>query len=84
MPADFQALQGAFDTSRTGDIVYYLFDLPYCAGYDLREVPLVERRSVLQRIVERKPHDKVRFSAVFDAQAAKTSSPRPAGWGWRA
>jgi bifunctional non-homologous end joining protein LigD len=67
LPADFQALQGAFDTARTGDIVYYLFDLPYCAGYDLRDVPLVERRAVLQRIVERKPHEKVRFSAVFDA-----------------
>jgi bifunctional non-homologous end joining protein LigD len=67
VPADFQALQGAFDSHRTADIVYYLFDLPYCAGHDLREVPLVERRAVLQRIVERKPHPNVRFSAVFDA-----------------
>jgi len=67
-PADFQALQGAFDSARTGDIVYYLFDLPYCAGYDLREVPLLERRAVLERIVARKPHDKVIFSAVFDAR----------------
>jgi bifunctional non-homologous end joining protein LigD len=65
--ADFQALQGAFDSARTADIVYYLFDLPYCAGYDLREVPLEERRDVLRRIVERKPHEKVRFSEVFDA-----------------
>ncbi len=64
--ADFQALQSAFDSSRTGSIVYYLFDLPFCAGYDLRDVPLVERRAVLQRVVERKPQDKVRFSAVFD------------------
>jgi bifunctional non-homologous end joining protein LigD len=68
VPADFQALQGAFDSARTGDIVYYLFDLPYCAGYDLREVPLEERRAVLKRIVERKPHEKVRFSAVFEAR----------------
>jgi bifunctional non-homologous end joining protein LigD len=67
VPADFQALQGAFDTDRTEQIVYYLFDLPYCAGYDLRDVPLVERRAVLQRIVERKPHPNVRFSAVFEA-----------------
>jgi bifunctional non-homologous end joining protein LigD len=67
VPADFQALQRAFDSQRTGQIVYYLFDLPYCAGHDLREVPLVERRAVLQRIVERKPHANVRFSAVFDA-----------------
>jgi bifunctional non-homologous end joining protein LigD len=67
VPADFQALQGAFDSRRTEQIVYYLFDLPYCAGQDLREVPLVERRAVLQRIVERQPHANVRFSAVFDA-----------------
>jgi len=68
VPADFQALQGAFDMARTADIVYYLFDIPYCAGYDLRDVPLVERRAVLQRVVERKPQEKVRFSAVFDAK----------------
>ncbi|MDP3760861.1 MAG: DNA ligase D [Ramlibacter sp.] len=68
VPADFQALQGAFDSARTANIVYYLFDIPYCAGHDLRDVPLLERRAVLQRIVERRPHEKVRFSAVFDAQ----------------
>jgi bifunctional non-homologous end joining protein LigD len=67
VPADFQALQGAFDSARTEQIVYYLFDLPYCAGHDLRDVPLVQRREVLQRIVERKPHPNVKFSAVFDA-----------------
>lgn len=68
VPADFQALQGAFESSRTADIVYYLFDMPYCAGYDLRDVPLEVRRAVLQRVVERQPQDKVRFSAVFDAR----------------
>lgn len=68
-PADFQALQGAFDSARTANLVYYLFDLPYCAGHDLRNVPLEQRREVLQRIVQRKPNDKVRFSAVFDAPA---------------
>jgi bifunctional non-homologous end joining protein LigD len=66
VPADFQALQGAFDSHRTEQIVFYLFDLPYCAGHDLRDVPLGERRAVLQRIVERKPHPNVRFSEVFD------------------
>lgn len=71
VPADFQALQGAFDSARTEQIVFYLFDLPYCAGYDLRDVPLLQRREVLQRIVERKPHPNVRFSAVFDVPAQK-------------
>jgi ATP-dependent DNA ligase len=54
-------------TPRTAQIVYYLFDLPYCAGHDLRDVPLEQRRAVLQRIVERKPHPNVRFSEVFEA-----------------
>ncbi|WP_041675022.1 DNA ligase D [Ramlibacter tataouinensis] len=66
-PADFQSLQGAFESSRTADIVYHLFDLPYCAGHDLRDVPLEQRRAVLQRVVERRPQPGVRFSAVFDA-----------------
>ena len=68
VPADFQALQGAFDSARTANIVYYLFDIPYCAGYDLRAVPLEQRREVLQRVVEHQPSDQVRFSAVFDAK----------------
>ncbi|NML47660.1 DNA ligase D [Ramlibacter sp. G-1-2-2] len=68
-PSDFQALQSAFDSTRTEKIAYYLFDLPFCAGHDLRDVPLVQRREVLQRIVERKPHANVRFSAVFDVPA---------------
>lgn len=69
VPADFQALQGAFDSAHTERIVYYLFDLPYCAGHDLRDVPLEQRREVLRRIVERKPHPNVRFSEVFDVPA---------------
>ncbi|HEY8360169.1 MAG TPA: DNA ligase D, partial [Ramlibacter sp.] len=71
VPADFQALQNAFDSARTEQIVFYLFDVPFCAGHDLRDVPLVARREVLQRIVERKPHPNVRFSAVFDAAPAQ-------------
>ncbi|MES2938354.1 MAG: DNA ligase D [Pseudomonadota bacterium] len=66
-PADFQALQSAFDSTRTADIVYYLFDLPWCAGHDLRGCALEARREVLRRIVARRPQDKVRFSGVFDA-----------------
>jgi len=41
---DFQALQNAFDSGRSGNIVYYLFDMPYLNGVDLREVPVEERR----------------------------------------
>ena len=74
VPADFQALQNAFDSARTADIVYYLFDVPFCAGYDLRDVALQERRAVLERIVAHRPHEKVRFSAVFDARPEEVVS----------
>ncbi len=63
---DFQALQSAFDSTRTQDIVYFLFDLPYYGGQDLRAVPLVERRALLERLLADPPPE-IRFSAVFDA-----------------
>ena len=65
---DFNALQNAFDSARTDDIQYYVFDLPYYAGHDLRSVPLVERRAVLAAALDRAPpHERVRFSQDFDS-----------------
>jgi bifunctional non-homologous end joining protein LigD len=31
-------------------VVYFVFDLLYCDGYDLREAPLLERKQLLQRL----------------------------------
>ena len=42
---DFQALQNAFEAGRSGSILYYLFDMPYLNGMDLREVALEQPRS---------------------------------------
>lgn len=46
---DFQALQNAFDARTTGGIHYFLFDLPWYGGYDLRASPLTQRRALLRR-----------------------------------
>ncbi len=62
----FQALQNAFESTRTQDIVYFLFDLPYYDGHDLRAVPLHERRALLQALLAEPPPE-IRFSEVFDA-----------------
>jgi len=62
----FQALQNAFDHTRTDNIVYFLFDVPYCNGYDLRAVPLHERRALLATLLD-KPDPKVRLSDAFEA-----------------
>jgi len=68
---DFQALQNAFETAHAEHIVYYLFDVPFCNGMDLRNVPLRERRALLQRILEAAPgdldRDAVQFSGTFHA-----------------
>ena len=66
---DFGALQNSFDSSRTEGIVYYLFDLPYFDGHDLRAAPLEARRALLQGVVATATSDRIRFSEVFDAPA---------------
>ncbi|MFZ6649344.1 DNA ligase D [Undibacterium sp. TJN25] len=71
---DFGALQLAFDDNATAEISYFLFDLPYCSDHDLREVPLQERRQVLERILQRSPSELVRFSGTFDHPAAEIVS----------
>jgi bifunctional non-homologous end joining protein LigD len=62
---DFQALQNAFDSGRSGNIVYYLFDLPYLNGVDLREVPVEERRAALATVLKPSDDRLLRFSESF-------------------
>lgn len=64
---DFGALQQAFDAARTQAIVYYLFDVPYCGGHDLREQPLQARRALLASLLEGQKSDRVFYSAAFEA-----------------
>lgn len=67
---DFGALQQSLENERTSSVVFYLFDLPYVDGQDLRGAPLVARRGVLEGLLRERPRDAVRFSAVFEAPAA--------------
>ncbi|MCP1444757.1 bifunctional non-homologous end joining protein LigD [Pseudomonas sp. GGS8] len=62
---DFQALQNAFDAGRSGNIVYYLFDLPYLNGVDLRAVPVEERRAALATVLKLNENPLLRFSDAF-------------------
>jgi bifunctional non-homologous end joining protein LigD len=62
---DFQALQNAFEAGRSGNIVYYLFDMPYLNGVDLREVPVEERRAALATVLKPSKNPLLRFSDAF-------------------
>jgi bifunctional non-homologous end joining protein LigD len=48
---DFQALQNLLKGQGTGELVYSVFDLPHCSGFDLTRVPLVRRKEVLQELL---------------------------------
>ena len=60
--SDFQRLQSRMGVRNpsaklisTAPVVYYVFDILYCDGYDLRRVPLIERKEFLKRIIGASP-----------------------------
>ena len=65
--SDFQKLQNRFIGSTPSvamreqyPVTYYFFDILYCDGYDLRKVPLIERKKLLQSVL--RPSSTLRFS----------------------
>lgn len=65
---NFQMLQNAFDSGKSAGIVFYLFDLPYLNGFDLRDVPVEVRRDALKQLLEHDIDPILRFSDDFDEQ----------------
>jgi len=53
--SDFNALQKTLSGEANAPLVYMLFDIPYCEGYDLTRVPLVERKALLERLLAHAP-----------------------------
>ena len=47
---NFQLLQN-WQTTRIGHLHYYVFDIIWLEGYDLTQLPLVERKRILQQII---------------------------------
>ncbi|XUW91459.1 DNA ligase D [Burkholderia sp. M6-3] len=67
---NFGALQDAIDGAANDEIIYFLFDLPYCDGKDFKNVPLWARRARLAQLLG-KGSDRIRFSQDFDAPVAQ-------------
>ena len=40
---------------RQAPVTYYVFDLIYCDGYDLRQTPLIDRKEMLRRVLRSEP-----------------------------
>lgn len=61
----FQALQNALSGEHTSKLHYFLFDLMYLNGYDLRQVSLVERKRLLEALLKGAPAA-LRFSGHIE------------------
>jgi bifunctional non-homologous end joining protein LigD len=49
--SDFQKLQNWMKRGDEESLIYYVFDVPFLAGHDLRSAPLIERKKVLQGLL---------------------------------
>jgi bifunctional non-homologous end joining protein LigD len=74
----FQLLQPRHGRKNAGDIarlatksrlVYYVFDLLYCDGYDLTACSVVDRKAVLEKII--KPAKIISYSFHIDGEGEK-------------
>jgi len=59
---DFDALQ--LYNGHDAPITYYLFDILWLDGYDLKELPLTQRKGILQNLIE--GNEILKFSESFD------------------
>jgi bifunctional non-homologous end joining protein LigD len=50
--SDFAALQEDLKSGRQDRLAYYVFDLLHLDGFDLTGAPLIERKRLLQRLIE--------------------------------
>ncbi|MFI4904546.1 MAG: non-homologous end-joining DNA ligase, partial [Burkholderiales bacterium] len=65
----FQRLQNALASPAAGDITFFVFDLPFANGYDLRQVPLVERKAMLRALLDPPPAH-VRYGVEIVAEGS--------------
>ena len=49
--SDFSRLQDDLSAGRADRLVFYLFDLLYLDGHDLRPVPLIDRKAALEALI---------------------------------
>jgi len=63
---DFPALQAALSDGKTGDLVFFAFDLLFAEGRDLREQPLGERKAALQALLGKTTEPRIRYVEHFE------------------
>jgi bifunctional non-homologous end joining protein LigD len=64
----FQYLQN-WQKDQLGELVYYVFDLMWIDGYDLTQLPLIERKKILRQIIPES--DIIRYSDHIEKNGKK-------------
>jgi bifunctional non-homologous end joining protein LigD len=67
----FSRLQAAMDEGRTGDLIFFVFDLLYLNGESTAQLPLIQRKERLQRLLMRKKIDGLRYSDHVDGDGPR-------------
>ena len=80
--SEFQALQEALSAARREALIYYVFDLLWLDGEDLRPLPLEERQGRLAELKLPADRGPARHSEYIVGDGA-TFSPKPRSWGWK-
>lgn len=65
---DFQKLQNALKTGNTSRVVFYIFDLLYLNGEDLRARPLWDRKARLEELLSKAKSPLLRYSGHIEGQ----------------
>jgi bifunctional non-homologous end joining protein LigD len=69
--SDFQALQTMLKHPGSAEPSFFAFDLPYCDGFDLRNTPLLKRKTQLEDLLKRSklsPH--INFSEHIQGEGS--------------
>lgn len=70
---DFPALQAALSEGKTADLVFFVFDLLFAEGQDLRGLPLRERKARLKTLLDQagdKLGPRIRYVDHFETDGA--------------
>lgn len=65
--ADRHALDADIESGRTDRLLYFVFDLLYVDGVDLRSVPLIERKRMLAHLLSVIPMRRIRLASHVEA-----------------
>jgi len=60
--ADFNSLQARLAGENDAKLIYMLFDAPFLDGESLRDIPLLERKKRLSKLLGKSRHQALRFS----------------------